>query len=540
MNMKKLLILLTLACATLQLAAAKPNILVILVDDLGITDLGCYGATDLKSPNIDRLAGEGMRFGNFYANCPVCSPSRASLMTGRFPDVVGVPGVIRSHPENSWGYLDPNAVTLPQILKQARYRTGMVGKWHLGLQSPNRPNERGFEWFKGFLGDMMDDYYNHRRHGTNYMYHNEREIDPKGHATDLFTDWAAEYIRSAPSDSQGKPWFLYLAYNAPHFPLHAPKEEIAKYAKRYHGGWDELREARLARMKTLGIVPDHTQLSPRSHWRNYGETKTGVNPAWNTLPEDRRLDLARRMAIYAAMIDRLDQQISRVVADLKRAGEFENTLIVFTSDNGACFEWDPFGFDIVSSNQNILHRGEMLDQMGSPGTFHSLGSGWANAANTPWRLYKHFNHEGGIASPGIVHWPAGLKVTPGSILHQPAHLIDLLPSAIAAARTRYEGKLPLPGVDLVNQLHGKGDERTLFFEHQGNRAVRRGDWKLVALDDEPWELYDFTRDRTEMNDLSGKYPGLVKEFADAWEKWAEANHVTPLPRDLGVAYLKPD
>lgn len=275
--MKKLLAFLVLACAAVQLQAAKPNVLVILVDDLGITDLNCYGATDIKSPNVDRLAREGLQFENFYANCPVCSPTRASLITGRYPDAVGVPGVIRSHPANSWGYLDPKAVTLPQVMKRAGYRTAMVGKWHLGLWSPNRPNEKGFDWFKGFLGDMMDDYYNHRRHGTNYMYHNDREIDPKGHATDLFSDWASDYIREqAGADN---PWFLYLAYNAPHTPIQPPAEWITKV---------KTREA--------GI-------------------------------DDKRAKLV-------ALIEHMDEGIGKVLKAIKDSGQERDTLVIFSSDNG--------------------------------------------------------------------------------------------------------------------------------------------------------------------------------------------------------------
>ena len=293
-------------------------------------------------------------------------------------------------------------------------------------------------------------------------------------------------------------------------------------------------------MKELNIVPPETQLSPRSHWRNYGETKIGVNPAWDSLDQDRRTDLARRMAIYAAMVDRMDQQIGRILAALREAKQLDNTLIVFTSDNGACFEWDPFGFDIVSSNQNILHTGKMIEQMGREGTFHSVGSGWANASNTPWRLYKHFNHEGGIASPGIVHWPDGLQIKPGSIQHTPAHIIDLMPTAIAVSGANYEGPLQLPGRNLVQQINDGGQQRMLFFEHQGNRAVRSGKWKLVALDDQPWELYDFSTDRIESNNLANQYPEKVKTLESEWEAWAKRNQVTPLPRDLGVKYLKPD
>jgi arylsulfatase len=194
----------------------------------------------------------------------------------------------------------------------------------------------------------------------------------------------------------------------------------------------------------------------------------------------------------------------------------------------------------MSSNQNILHTGDRLDEMGGPGTFHSVGSGWANASNTPWRLYKHFNHEGGIASPGIVHWPAGLAVAPGSIHHQPAHVIDLLPTAVAVSAANYEGNLFLPGVNLIDQINNGGNQRTLFFEHQGNRAVRAGKWKLVALDDQQWELYDFTVDRTEINDLASQHPEKVKQLDAAWQQWGAENQVTPLPRDLRVKYLQPD
>jgi len=207
-------------------AAEAPNILLILVDDLGFGDLSSYGATDLQSPHIDRLMSQGMRFDNFFANCPVCSPTRASLMTGRYPELVGVPGVIRTHAENSWGWLDPSATTLADVLKQAGYHTAIVGKWHLGLESPNRPNDRGFDHFHGYLGDMMDDYYKHRRHGINYMRKNTDEIDPPGHATDLFSDWACEYLASR--ENQDQPFFLYLAYNAPHTPNQPPPVWVAK------------------------------------------------------------------------------------------------------------------------------------------------------------------------------------------------------------------------------------------------------------------------------------------------------------------------
>ncbi len=255
----------------------KPNILMILVDDLGYGDLSSYGAKDMQTPNIDKLIASGMRFDNFYANCPVCSPTRASLLTGRYPDLVGVPGVIRTHPTNNWGYMAPQAVLLPKLLNRAGYHTAIVGKWHLGLESPNTPNERGFDHFHGFLGDMMDDYYNHRRHGNNYMRLNNKEIDPKGHATDLFTQWAVDYINSRSKAAQ--PFFLYLAYNAPHTPIQPPAE------------W-------LERIKS------------------------------------RENNISDKRAKLVALIEHMDDGIGRVITALKNSGQSSNTLIIFTSDNG--------------------------------------------------------------------------------------------------------------------------------------------------------------------------------------------------------------
>ncbi|MDH7571072.1 MAG: sulfatase-like hydrolase/transferase [Armatimonadota bacterium] len=256
--------------------AGRPNLLMVVVDDLGYGDLGCYGARDLLTPHIDRLAREGMRFSHFYANCPVCSPTRASLLTGRYPELVGVPGVIRTHRNNSWGHLSPQAVLLPSMLRAAGYHSAIIGKWHLGLQSPNIPNQRGFDYFHGFLGDMMDDYYTHRRHGINYMRRDEEEIDPKGHATDLFTNWAQEYLRSR---VPGNPFFLYLAYNAPHTPIQPPAEWLERVQRR----------------------------DPH-------------------LPEKR--------ARIVALIEHLDDAIGRVMRTLAETGLADNTLLLFVSDNG--------------------------------------------------------------------------------------------------------------------------------------------------------------------------------------------------------------
>ena len=530
-----LAIALTTAFLSSVQSAEKPNILYILADDLGFSDLGCFGG-EIETPVLDSLAAEGVRLTQFY-NTGRCCPSRAALLTGQYPHKVGLghmAGKGIDHPGYQ-GTVSPDAKTIAEMLVPSGYRSFISGKWHLGTEDPT---QHGFEEFYGTLVSAKRFF--DPTHLIRLPEDRETRSYPEGefYATDAVTDHALDFLQLA-RETPDRPWFLYLAYHAPHFPLHAPKEEIDKYADRYLDGWDQLRTERLERMKQQGIVPDSTLLSPRSTWRNYGETETGTNPAWDSLSEDRQKDLARRMAIYAAMIDRLDQQIGRVLEDLKKAGEWKNTLIVFTSDNGACFEWDPFGFDIKSSNQNILHTDEEIEAMGSAGTFHSVGSGWANASNTPWRMYKHFNHEGGIASPGIVHWPVGLEAEPGSIDRRPAHLLDLAPTALAAAG---EGVSELlPGTDLIAQLNTEvTPERMLFFEHQGNRAVRMGQWKLVAFDDEPWELYDFSNDRTEMNNLVEKHPDIAKQLDKAWTLWAEENQVTPLPKDYGVKYLRVD
>jgi len=271
----------------------RPNIIMILVDDLGYGDLSSYGAKDMQTPNIDKLMASGMRLDNFYANCPVCSPTRASLLTGRYPDIVGVPGVIRTHQTNNWGYLAPHAVLLPKLLSRAGYHTAMVGKWHLGLESPNTPNERGFDHFHGFLGDMMDDYYHHRRHGNNYMRLNNKEIDPKGHATDLFSQWSADYINSRAKKTQ--PYFLYLAYNAPHTPIQPPAD-------------------------------------------------------WIKRVKNREKNISDRRAKLVALIEHLDDGIGRVIAALKNSVKSPNTLIIFTSDNGGQLN--------VGANNGTLRAGK--------------------------------------------------------------------------------------------------------------------------------------------------------------------------------------
>jgi len=512
-------------------AADRPNFLVIVADDLGYSDLGCYGG-EIDTPHLDALAAGGIRFSHFY-NTGRCCPSRAALLTGQYPHRVGLGHMTQDIGRPGYrGSVADEAVTIAQALEPAGYRSFLSGKWHLGTEDPTR---HGFEEFYGTLVSAKRFF--DPDHLIRLPEGRVARTYPDGtfYSTDALTDHALDFLAEA-RKTPDRPWFLYLAHHAPHFPLHAPPEDIAKYADRYHEGWDTLREKRLAGVIEQGLVSDSTLLPPRSPWWNYGETETGENPAWDSLPGDRRDDLARRMAIYAAMIDRMDRQIGRVFEDLKAAGEWENTLILFTSDNGACAEWDPNGFDIKSSNQNILHTGEDLEKMGGPGTFHSVGSGWANAANTPWRLYKHFVHEGGVASPGIAHWPAGDIGDPGSIVRAPAHLIDVMPTLLAAAGAEYDGSPPLPGIDLFGEETG---DRSIFFEHESHRGVREGKWKLVAIKREPWDLYDLASDPNELTDLAAEKPDLVQRLAGQWEAWAAENFVTPLPEDYGVGYLKP-
>ena len=418
--------------------ARRTNIVLILVDDLGYGDLSSYGAKDMKTPNLDRLIAGGMRFDHFYANCPVCSPTRASLLTGRYPDLVGVPGVIRTHQRSNWGYLSPQAVLLPKLLKRAGYHTAIVGKWHLGLTSPNRPNERGFDHFHGFLGDMMDDYYNHRRHGINYMRLNNKQIDPKGHATDLFSQWAIDYITERAKSKQ--PFFLYLAYNAPHTPIQPPKDWLKRIKSREKG-------------------------------------------------------ISDKRARLVALIEHLDDGIGKVLAALKESGESDNTLVIFTSDNGGQLS--------VGANNGPLNGG------------------------------KEGMYEGGIRVPMCAVWPN--KIQPGSRSNRVALTMDLFPTICEAggAGLDYE----IDGRSILPTLLGKDqptEERFLFWVRRegggyGGRAyyaVRYGDWKLLQNSPfEPLQLYNLKDDPQEKQPSGKKHKMYQKLFTALRNHIVEAGAV---------------
>ncbi len=500
---------------------AKPNILVILADDVGYSDLGCQGS-EIRTPNLDALASSGVRFTNFY-NSARCCPTRASLLTGVHPAQAGF--------QDMSGQLPARVATIPEVLKPAGYNTYMVGKWHLSEKT--KPTDRGFDEFYGMLGGYNSCWQEHPFYTRWPKGHPARTYPPGSfYATDAFGDYALDFLNQG--EKAAKPWFMYLAFNAAHFPLHAPEEEIAKYESIYARGWDATRDRRLTRMKELGLIAGDTALTPRlvvpKNWANAAKDWAANQPvpAWDSLPADRQKDLARRMATFAAMVDRMDQNIGRVIAHLKKTGQYENTLILYLSDNGACGEWDPFGFDVESGPKNILHTGADLKSIGAPSSYVSYGSGWANVGSTPYRFYKQYTHEGGIITPLIVHYPAGVTLKPGTLIRDPGYITDIMATVVEAAGATYPNEhagtpiLPMEGASLWPVLTGgHRPERPIFIEHEESRAVRLGDWKLVReRGGHPWELYNLANDPTEMHDLASQDPSRVAAMAKDWDEWA--------------------
>lgn len=516
------------AAAAFAKETKRPNILLILADDLGYSDLGCFGG-EIATPNLDRLARGGVRLTQFY-NFARCCPSRAALMTGLYPHQAGmgnmVGGMAREEFPGYRGRIDPAIEFLPKTLKQAGYTTLMTGKWHLAQPGPV---ERGFDEFYGLVHGF-DSFWDSSKYTRLPAGRKARSYhDGTFYATDAITDHAIDFIQSA--RPQAKPWFLYLAYNAPHFPLHAPKDLIDKYQPVYEKGWDVIREQREKRLRSLGLMEKRWEMPPRSVvGPNRVSSVNGwadkQNPPWSSLDSPRQKDLARRMAILAAMVERMDTGIGRVISDLELNKELDNTLILFCSDNGACAEWDPWGFDNKSGPDNTLHQGAALAGMGQPGTYHSYGSAWANAANTPWRLYKHYTHEGGIASPFIAHWPQHIKARSGINRTSIGSFLDIVPTLAAVAGTKPPHN---EGVNLLPALEGRRPDRPAhFWEHEGSRAVREGKWKLTAVGPEgAWELYDMEADRTELNNLASTQPERVKQMAAKWEQWARRTNAIP-------------
>ncbi|MEI7421978.1 MAG: arylsulfatase [Prolixibacteraceae bacterium] len=541
--------------------AQKPNILIILADDLGYSDIGCYGS-EIKTPNLDRLAKNGVRFTQFY-NSARCCPSRASLLTGLFPHQAGI-GAFVGAPLGEHGYtgsLTSNAVTLAEVLKTAGYSTYGSGKWHVNFPGPT---DRGFDEYYGFLTDYGIDGWRSKWMKRYPEGRTERKYPPgEFFATNAITDYALDFLKMS-EPASGKPWFLYLAYQAVHFPLQAPAKDIEKYKETYQVGWDVIRSERLARMKKIGVVPKNTKLSERSDIpqpklaKRNGVPGDGIhNPPWDILDKDRQTDLARRMAVYAAMLDNMDQNVGRVLDYLKKTGQLNNTMILFMSDNGSCAEWEPFGFEFPTPDArvnggtgafpNVLHKGESLEKLGSPeGPLFSYGSGWANVGNTPFTLYKHFVHEGGISSPLIIHWPDKIRKSQ-IITKQYAHFVDVMATCVevsgAAYPLTFKGNAitPMEGTSLFKTLKSKSDPtRILPFEHSGHAGIRVGDWKLVSrqmalernslAENSVFELYNIKEDRSETRDLSLEHPEKVKELKELMMKEFKRTNVLPRPK----------
>jgi arylsulfatase A-like enzyme len=548
-------------CLTAVAAAERPNIVLIMSDDMGFSDIGCYGG-EINTPTLDGLADDGLRFSQFY-NTSRCCPTRAALLTGVYQHQAGI-GLMTGGKTQFPGYqgeLGSDVVTIAEALKAGGYRTYMSGKWHVTRytqpQGPNDnwPLQRGFEKFYGTIigaGSFYDPA-TLCRDNTFITPVNDPEYKPKTYYyTDAISDNAVTYLKQHESESADKPLMLYVAYTAAHWPMHALPEDIAKYKGKYDDGFAFIRDARLKRLKEIGLVRPDTKLSPQSD-----DWEAVKDKAWER----------RNMEVYAAMIDNMDQGIGRIVAELKRQKRLDNTLFLFLQDNGGCAEGfgrytpkRPYATDLKPLGPDDFQKKiwpPMQTRDGRPlrvgpgvmagpeDTFIGYGRGWANVSDTPFREYKHFAHEGGISTPLIAHWPAGIDRTRnGKLEHQPGHVIDIMATCLDAAGVQYPAKFseheiqPAEGVSLLPAFSGKALNRkdAIYFEHHLNCAIRDGDWKLVrkgtlGKDSKlfPWELYNMKTDRAELNNLAETEPKKVVELAAKWEAWAQRARVKPWP-----------
>jgi arylsulfatase len=491
----------------------RPNIIVILVDDMGWSDISCYGS-EIPTPNLDRLAARGLRFTQFY-NTARCCPTRASILTGLYPHQAGVGHMTEDKGAPGYrGRLNDNCVTLAEVLRGGGYFTAMTGKWHVGQEHGVVPWQRGFD--RSLNAPAGGFYYAGGNRASLFLNGKELAGDdpalpPNWYSTDLWTDFALRFIdESVPAK---KPFFVYLAHNAPHFPLQAPAEDIAKFRGKYLVGWDKLRQERHRRQIEAGLVDKSWPMSPRPP-----EVK-----AWDDCSAEEKDRFDHIMAIYAAVVAHMDASVGRLVEGLEKRGVLDNTLILFLSDNGGNAESGPTG----------TLKGE---PPGAAGSTVFCGQSWATLQNTPFRRYKHYNHEGGISTPLIAHWPAGIAAK-GELRHQPGHLIDIMATCSDVGGAPYPKEasgrpiLPMEGRSLAPAFANKAIQRdALYWEHEGNAAVRVGDHKLVRKGGGgAWELYDLAKDRTELNDLAGQMPDKVKELAAKWDAWAERCHVLEKP-----------
>ncbi len=523
------------SCLVLDAEEKRPNIILILVDDMGFSDLGCYGG-EIDTPNIDALAKGGLRFTQFYNNARCC-PTRASLLTGLAPHQAGIGHMTKEEgPDDSKvppayaGNINDSCVTLAQVAKSAGYATFMTGKWHLASSNQaDWPLQRGFDRYYGCLAGAI--HYFHP-FGERIIYDgNNPDREPKSttdrpfYTTDTFADHAIRFIdEHEAGPDKAKPFFLYLAFNAPHWPDHAPDQELEKYRGKYDIGWDKLRDMRYNKQLASGLIPAAWKMSPRD----------SDVPAWDSLDEKQRSECSLRMAAYAGAIDRIDQKIGDLVADLKKNNTYDNTLILFLSDNGACAEGSLLGI-----GDPVKDRAP-----NTPLNLPSYGKAWANASSTPYILYKHHAHEGGSNTPFIAHWPARIAAS-RDWFREPAQLIDVMPTVVALTGAAYPENfnghaiLRGDGVPLLPAFDGKSLERKspLCIEHENNAFVRDGEWKLVGEDVAPprglqtgkWKLFHMSEDGTELNDLAASMPDKVKAMSGQWQQWASRVGVYPKP-----------
>ncbi|MFL2870473.1 MAG: sulfatase-like hydrolase/transferase [Pirellulaceae bacterium] len=542
----------THTCARVE-AGKRPNIILIMSDDMGYSDIGCYGG-EIKTPNLDGLAAGGIRFTQFY-NTARCCPTRASLLTGLYPHQAGV-----GHMMNDRGYdgyrgdLNNQCVTIAEALGDSGYRTYMSGKWHVTKQifddgsKHNWPRQRGFDKFYGTIhgaGSFYDPNSLTRQNDQITPLNDKLYKPDQYYYTDAISDNAVAFLQSHRVEDRRKPFFMYVAYTAAHWPMHALPQDIAKYEGKYDEGYGAIREARYKRMIEMGLIDKKWAMSPQAR-----EWDAAKNTEWEI----------RNMEVYAAMVDNMDQGIGRIVDELKAQGEFENTLILFVQDNGGCAEGlgrtARNGLTSAPENPTLPKMGveELQRSMippqtrdgfptvmgpgvmpGPDGTYIAYGEGWANVSNTPFREYKHWVHEGGISTPLIAHWPKGIERT-NEFETTPGHLIDIMATCVDISDTEYpkerngESIKPMEGVSLAPLFGGDSIKReAIYWEHEGNRAIRKGDWKLVAKGaNGPWELYNLQDDRTEMTDRSEAAPELAKMLADMWQAYAERANVLPL------------
>ena len=516
-------------------AAKRPNIIVTMADDMGFSDIGCYGG-EINTPVLDSLAANGLRFRSFY-NYARCCPTRASLVTGLYPHQAGVGHMMSEFRKDGepipsyMGNLNKSCVTFAEVMKSAGYTTLMSGKWHVTpaegtgekVDRSSWPMQRGFDKFFGTIhgaGSFYDP--------ISLMRGNESEDPgPDFYYTTAIGENASQFIGEALDENPDAPFFLYMPFTSPHWPLHAPEDAIAKYKGRYDMGWDALREERLQRMREMGVLDETAALSDRDP----------SQLPWEEAPDKEWQ--ARRMEVYAAQIELMDEAIGNVVDTLKARGELDNTLILFLADNGGCAEeardtWQAFHIPTETyAGEPVAVGNDPAVMPGAEENYQSYGIPWANVSNTPFRYYKHWVHEGGISSPLVAHWPAGITSI-GGWTDQVGHLIDIMATCVDVGGATYpethndNAILPMEGASLAPTFTGntaEGHPEGLYWEHEGNRAVRHGKWKLVSKWSKPedgrWELYDLERDRSELSDLAADMPDRVAELAGMWETWAE-------------------